>query len=123
MIQTQETLYIFFFDTKFTGKPGPLDGVTQTQLTLALASLRGGSAIVAMPFIDEDLLWCPDSDGQRLVDLQACLQVSIPFSQHQVSNEFTNVRPFLRILHIRSRKGGFQIEFECESCSGKIWEA
>ncbi|XP_038120159.1 ecdysone-induced protein 74EF isoform X1 [Culex quinquefasciatus] len=27
-----------------------------------------------MPFIDEDLLWCPDSDGQRLVDLQACLQ-------------------------------------------------
>ncbi|XP_062540469.1 ecdysone-induced protein 74EF-like isoform X2 [Armigeres subalbatus] len=26
-----------------------------------------------MPFIDEDLLWCPDNDA-RMVDLQACLQ-------------------------------------------------
>uniref|UniRef100_A0A182Q653 Uncharacterized protein n=1 Tax=Anopheles farauti TaxID=69004 RepID=A0A182Q653_9DIPT len=41
--------------------------------TLALASLRGGSAIVAMPFIDDELLWSPDNDG-RMVDLQACLQ-------------------------------------------------
>ncbi|XP_058838934.1 ecdysone-induced protein 74EF-like isoform X1 [Topomyia yanbarensis] len=26
-----------------------------------------------MPFIDDDLLWCPENDG-RMVDLQACLQ-------------------------------------------------
>lgn len=36
-----------------------------------------------MPFIDEDLLWCPDSDGQRLVDLQACLQETNGINNHQ----------------------------------------
>lgn len=29
---------------------------------------------MAMPFIDDELLWSPDNDG-RMVDLQACLQV------------------------------------------------
>ncbi|KRT82193.1 hypothetical protein AMK59_3202, partial [Oryctes borbonicus] len=28
---------------------------------------------LAMPFIDNDLLWCPDNDG-NMVDLSACLQ-------------------------------------------------
>lgn len=27
-----------------------------------------------MPFIDDDLLWCPDNDG-KMVDLSSCLQV------------------------------------------------
>jgi hypothetical protein len=49
------------------------------KITLALtASLRsGGSAIMAaMPFIDDDLLWCPDNDG-RMVDLSTCLQDAV----------------------------------------------
>lgn len=28
-----------------------------------------------MPFIDDELLWCPDNDG-KMVDLTQCLQVS-----------------------------------------------
>ncbi|XP_017768843.1 PREDICTED: ecdysone-induced protein 74EF-like [Nicrophorus vespilloides] len=28
---------------------------------------------LAMPFIDNDLLWCPDNDG-KMVDLSSCLQ-------------------------------------------------
>lgn len=42
--------------------------------TLALtASHRGAAALAAMPFIDDDLLWCPDNDG-RMVDMsQVCL--------------------------------------------------
>lgn len=28
-----------------------------------------------MPFIDDELLWCPDNDG-KMVDLTECLQVS-----------------------------------------------
>lgn len=36
---------------------------------LALLAPRGGSAAhPAMPFIEDDLLWCPDNDG-RMVDL------------------------------------------------------
>lgn len=35
---------------------------------------REGSAAVAMPFIEDELLWCPDNDG-RMVDISACLQV------------------------------------------------
>jgi E74-like factor 1/2/4 len=31
------------------------------------------SMSLAMPFIDNDLLWCPDNDG-KMVDLSACLQ-------------------------------------------------
>lgn len=27
-----------------------------------------------MPFIDDELLWCPDNDG-KMVDLTQCLQV------------------------------------------------
>lgn len=30
-----------------------------------------------MPFIDDELLWCPDNDG-KMVDLTQCLQVRIP---------------------------------------------
>lgn len=30
-----------------------------------------------MPFIDDELLWCPDNDG-KMVDLTQCLQVGSP---------------------------------------------
>lgn len=51
-------------------------GAKQPKLALA-ASLRGGGASIgAMPFIDDALLWCPDNDG-RMVDISACLQVSV----------------------------------------------
>lgn len=29
-------------------------------------------AEASMPFIDDDLLWCPDNDG-KMVDLSQCL--------------------------------------------------
>ncbi|XP_059620323.1 ecdysone-induced protein 74EF-like [Phlebotomus argentipes] len=35
-----------------------------------------GSAAVAMPFIEDELLWCPDNDG-RMVDISACLQDAV----------------------------------------------
>lgn len=38
--------------------------------------MLGPAGALAMPFLDDDLLWCPDSDG-RMVDL-SCLQVIIP---------------------------------------------
>lgn len=34
-----------------------------------------------MPFIDDDLLWCPDNDG-KMVDLNQCLQVSAFHQAH-----------------------------------------
>uniref|UniRef100_A0A1B0CQA1 Uncharacterized protein n=1 Tax=Lutzomyia longipalpis TaxID=7200 RepID=A0A1B0CQA1_LUTLO len=37
---------------------------------------REGSAAVAMPFIEDELLWCPDNDG-RMVDISACLQDAV----------------------------------------------
>ncbi|XP_058458030.1 ecdysone-induced protein 74EF isoform X3 [Malaya genurostris] len=37
-----------------------------------------------MPFIDDDLLWCPENDG-RMVDLQACLQDANGANQHSES--------------------------------------
>lgn len=54
---------------------GPIvNTILANSLTLALtASLRGSAALAAMPFIDDDLLWCPDNDG-RMVDMsQVCL--------------------------------------------------
>lgn len=46
--------------------------------TLAGAQVLGAQApmSLAMPFIDNDLLWCPDNDG-KMVDLSSCLQVII----------------------------------------------
>nr|CAD7416653.1 unnamed protein product [Timema poppensis] len=32
-----------------------------------------GQTPVVMPFIDDDLLWCPDNDG-KMVDLSQCLE-------------------------------------------------
>lgn len=32
-----------------------------------------------MPFIDDELLWCPDNDG-KMVDLTQCLQASTKMS-------------------------------------------
>jgi E74-like factor 1/2/4 len=35
-----------------------------------------------MPFIDDDLLWCPDNDG-KMVDLTQCLQEAANGAQQQ----------------------------------------
>ncbi|XP_044728683.1 ecdysone-induced protein 74EF isoform X1 [Chrysoperla carnea] len=39
---------------------------------------------LAMPFIDDDLLWCPDNDG-KMVDLSSCLQDSVAVGQQTVA--------------------------------------
>lgn len=43
---------------------------------------------LAMPFIDNDLLWCPDNDG-KMVDLSSCLQVSALFTHQESFNNVT----------------------------------
>lgn len=40
---------------------------------MALTTVRG-SAVAAMPFIEDDLLWCPTNDGRMVSDFQ-CIQV------------------------------------------------
>ncbi|KAF5300131.1 hypothetical protein FQR65_LT09222 [Abscondita terminalis] len=41
---------------------------------------------LAMPFIDNDLLWCPDNDG-KMVDLSSCLQdaASVAIGQQNIA--------------------------------------
>lgn len=46
--------------------------------TLTLTSTLVPKEESNMPFIDDELLWCPDNDG-KMVDLTQCLQVgSVP---------------------------------------------
>lgn len=40
---------------------------------MALTTVRG-TAVAAMPFIEDDLLWCPTNDGRMVSDFQ-CIQV------------------------------------------------
>lgn len=42
-----------------------------------------------MPFIDDELLWCPDNDG-KMVDLTQCLQVTCFFLYMTKINEKIN---------------------------------
>ena len=42
--------------------------------TLTLTSTLVPKEESNMPFIDDELLWCPDNDG-KMVDLTQCLQV------------------------------------------------
>lgn len=41
---------------------------------VCVCARSGCAELPAMPFIEDDLLWCPDNDG-RMVDLSSCLQV------------------------------------------------
>lgn len=46
--------------------------LAHTQLVRPQPVLPAGQAFCSMPFIDDDLLWCPDNDG-KMVDLTQCL--------------------------------------------------
>ena len=52
-------------------------------LKLALtASLRGQASVPGMPgmpFMEDDLLWCPDNDGRMVEDFGSCIQVTSLF--------------------------------------------
>jgi hypothetical protein len=53
--------------------------------------MRGGSSaiVAAMPFIDDDLLWCPDNDG-RMVDLSTCLENATNATNGQAGGEMAS---------------------------------
>jgi hypothetical protein len=46
--------------------------LAHSQLVRPQPVLPAGQAFCSMPFIDDDLLWCPDNDG-KMVDLTQCL--------------------------------------------------
>jgi hypothetical protein len=43
-----------------------------------VSSTEKFAAISIMPFIDDDLLWCPDNDG-KMVDLSCLVIASVTF--------------------------------------------
>lgn len=59
----------FVFNFAFNNK---LDNNNKV-LKMALTTVRG-NAVAAMPFIEDDLLWCPTNDGRMVSDFQ-CIQV------------------------------------------------
>ncbi|GAB0100174.1 ecdysone-induced protein 74EF [Sergentomyia squamirostris] len=66
------------------------EGMYRNHFTAVLRRYRDekleGSATVAMPFIEDELLWCPDNDG-RMVDISACLQDAVTASTTNQNQE------------------------------------
>ena len=52
--------------------------LADTQLVRPQPALSAGQAFCSMPFIDDDLLWCPDNDG-KMVDLS-----QLASSEHKI---------------------------------------
>jgi hypothetical protein len=53
------------------------------QLVRPQPVLPAGPAFCNMPFIDDDLLWCPDNDG-KMVDLTQCLASHLDFTSDRL---------------------------------------
>ncbi|CAD1479678.1 unnamed protein product, partial [Heterotrigona itama] len=62
-----------------------------------------------MPFIDDELLWCPDNDG-KMVDLTQCLQVG-PSSKNQFCNRKSKSLTRLYRLSHQESSTGQSVEF------------
>ena len=71
-----------------------------TTTTTAWAATGEGGPLAAMPFIDDDLLWCPDNDG-KMVDL-SCLVSASAWHRSPFSFVFVCLR-----VHFLLRQGYF----------------
>jgi hypothetical protein len=56
---------------------------------LALTTLRG-SAVSAMPFIEDELLWCPSNDGRMVSDFQSIQVTFIEFPRRNFLQKLMN---------------------------------